>query len=221
MVVRGVRRALVVADLPFGSYQVSTELALQAAIRLVKEGGVGAVKLEGGRNISDTVQALTRTGIPVMGHIGLTPQFYHQMGGHKVQGRAEKEFGRGIVSSADEILEDALSLEEAGAFSIVLECIPLDLARKITEQISVPTIGIGAGPHCSGQVLVMHDMLGLAQGSPLRFVRRYEELGARVLRAASCYREDIETGRFPSEEEAFAEDEQILPFPKRKSTMAG
>ncbi|MEZ4332943.1 MAG: 3-methyl-2-oxobutanoate hydroxymethyltransferase [Myxococcota bacterium] len=190
LVVRGVRRAMVVADMPFGSYQVGPEDAVRSAIRLVKEGGAQAVKLEGGQAVADSIRRIVAAQIPVMGHVGLTPQSIHPMGGYRVQGRG--------VASRLQVIEDALAVEAAGAFSIVLEGIPQDLGREITERLSIPTIGIGAGVHCDAQVLVMHDLLGLNDTTP-SFVKQYASLGAEASRAARAYIDEVVHRKFPAE----------------------
>ncbi|MBC7344021.1 MAG: 3-methyl-2-oxobutanoate hydroxymethyltransferase [Clostridia bacterium] len=194
-VARGTQYALVVADLPFLSYQVSREEAVLNAGRLIKEGGADAVKLEGGRAFRDVVKAMVDAGIPVMGHLGLTPQFAMQLGGFKVQGRSEE--------AAAIILEDAKILEEAGAFSVVLECVPASVGKKVTASLSIPTIGIGAGPDCDGQVLVYHDVVGLFDRFVPKFVKRYINLSPMILEALKKYREEVESGVFPSEEHIF------------------
>ncbi|MEX0944684.1 MAG: 3-methyl-2-oxobutanoate hydroxymethyltransferase [Balneolaceae bacterium] len=194
-VVRGVERALVIADLPFMSYQVTIKEALISAGRMMKEAGAHAVKLEGGRYVADSVKRIVDAGIPVMGHLGLTPQSIYKFGTYKVRAKEEKE--------ADELLEDARLLEEAGVFSIVLEKIPTGLAKKVTEQLSVPTIGIGAGPHCDGQVLVLHDMLGLNKDFSPRFLRRYADLHSEMTRAVANYMKDVKSGDFPNENEQY------------------
>lgn len=199
MVVRGRKRALVVADMPFLSYQVSPEDALRNAGRLIKEGGAEAVKLEGGISVAETVERLTRVDIPVMGHIGLTPQSVHRMGGHRVQGRRE---GRG-PGCRERLLEDARALERAGAFAMVLEGIPAPLAREITAAVSVPTIGIGAGPDCDGQVLVMHDMLGLSASFVPRFAKTYANLWQEASGAASAYIREVRERTFPAPEHCY------------------
>jgi 3-methyl-2-oxobutanoate hydroxymethyltransferase len=193
-VVRGTRRALVVADLPFGSYQVSEEDGVRAALRCVKEGGAQAVKLEGGARVASTIERIVRAEIPVMGHVGLTPQAIHRMGGHRVQGRSPAERER--------VIADARAVECAGAFAIVLEGVPADLARQITADLAIPTIGIGAGVHCSGQVLVMHDMLGLSDWTP-SFVKPYAGLGALAAVAARAYADDVAQGKFPDAEHSY------------------
>ncbi len=192
---RGVKRALLVADMPFGSFQGSPAEAVNNAARFLKEAGAEAVKLEGGIRIAETVRQLTQAGIPVMGHLGLTPQSVLQYGGFKVQGREEAQ-RRALV-------EDARALEEAGVFSIVLEGIPADLARVITETVSVPTIGIGAGPHCDGQVLVVHDLLGLVEDFQPKFVKRYAELAKEARRAIEAYCREVREGLFPTDEHSY------------------
>ncbi len=192
---RGVQRALLVADMPFLSYQASAEQAVGNAGRLLKEAGAEAVKLEGGRHVVDTVRRLVEIGIPVMGHLGLTPQSIHVFGGYQVQATDDDR--------AQRLLEDARMLEEAGAFSIVLEKIPATLARRVTEALSIPTIGIGAGVDCDGQILVTHDMLGLFEKFHPKFVRRYAELGAEIRRACQNYASDVRSSKFPSPEESY------------------
>jgi 3-methyl-2-oxobutanoate hydroxymethyltransferase len=194
LVARGARRALVVADMPFGSYQVSPEDALRGAIRCLKEGGAHAVKLEGGTAVAATIERIVAAEIPVMGHVGLTPQAIHRMGGHRVQGRGERGRAR--------VLADARAVESAGAFAVVLEGMPLDLAAEITAELAIPTIGIGAGVHCDGQVLVMHDLLGLNDWTP-SFVKAYANLGALVSQAARRFADDVATGKFPDEEHSY------------------
>lgn len=193
-VVRGVSRALVVADMPFMSYQVSTEQALQNAGRFIKEGGADAVKLEGGAFRAETIRTLVANGIPVLGHIGLTPQSVRQTGGYRVQGRGEKE--------AERLVADAKALEQAGVFALVVECVPRRLGKTITKAVGIPTIGIGAGRDCDGQVLVTHDLLGLSDVSP-RFVKRYVNLGDQMLRAFQAYKKDVETRRFPTARQSY------------------
>jgi len=200
LVVRGAERALVVGDLPFGSYQVSPAQAVESAIRLVKDGGAQAVKLEGGLHMADTIAAISRIDVPVMGHVGLTPQSVHRMGGHRVQGRRR---GHG-PGARDRVIEDARAVEAAGAFAVVLECIPLDVAAEITATLSIPTIGIGAGVRCDGQVLVLHDLLGLSEAWKPRFAKRYAELGREVIRAAQTYVQEVKDGTFPTDAHAFA-----------------
>jgi 3-methyl-2-oxobutanoate hydroxymethyltransferase len=194
LVSRAARRALVVADMPFGSYQVGPEDGLRSAIRLVKEGGAQAVKLEGGRNVAATVERIVAAEIPVMAHVGLTPQAVHRMGGYRVQGRGAQARAR--------ILEDARAVEAAGAFAVVLEGMPAELARDITRDLAIPTIGIGAGPHCDAQVLVMHDLLGLSEFSP-SFVKQYANLGSLASQAARSFSEEVANGKFPDEEHSY------------------
>ena len=205
-VARGARRAQIVGDMPFMSYQASIEQGLINAGRLMKEGGCHAVKLEGGAQHAELVRRLVGAGIPVMGHIGLTPQSFHQMGGFKVQGR--ESGGR------ERLLADARALEEAGAYSIVLEGIPSEIASDITAALSIPTIGIGAGVGCDGQVLVIYDLLGMDDSFKPRFVRRYEQLGTRIRTAVQSYVDDVRSGAFPSEAESFALE------PERKAAAA-
>jgi 3-methyl-2-oxobutanoate hydroxymethyltransferase len=193
---RGARRAHVVGDMPFMSYQASIEQAMINAGKLMKEGGCHSVKLEGGAVHADLVRRLVSAGIPVMGHIGLTPQSYHQLGGFKVQGRD--------AGGRERLLADALALEEAGCYSIVLEAIPADIARDITAALSIPTIGIGAGTGCDGQVLVSYDALGMDETFKPRFVRRYATLGQTIKDAISHYVADVRTGAFPSDAESFS-----------------
>ena len=200
MVARGAHRALVVGDLPFGAYQTSPTQALESAIRLVKEGGAQAVKLEGGLPMARAIEAIAAIDVPVMGHVGLTPQSVHRMGGHRVQGRRH---GHG-AGERERVLDDARAVQEAGAFAVVLECIPLDLAAEITAELKIPTIGIGAGAHCDGQVLVLHDLLGLSTDWTPRFAKRYAELGQEVVRAAETYVREVKDGAFPTEAQAFA-----------------
>jgi 3-methyl-2-oxobutanoate hydroxymethyltransferase len=191
MVARAARRALVIGDLPFLSYQASVEQAMRSAGRLMKEARCGAVKLEGGRRSAATIRALVDAGIPVMGHVGLTPQSVHQLGGYRVQRDAEA------------ILDDARAVAESGAFGVVVECVPRDLAERITAELPIPTIGIGAGAGCDGQVLVLHDMLGLFDEFRPRFARRYAELSGVIRQAAADYLHDVQNGRFPSPGESF------------------
>src|SRR5262249_40747008 len=191
MVARGAQRALVIADMPFMSYQVSPHQALENAGRLVKEGQAQAIKLEGGERSAPAVAAIAQAGIPVMGHIGLTPQSIHAFGGFRVQRDEER------------LLEDAKAIEEAGAFSLVVECIPAALAGKITRSVKIPTIGIGAGAACDGQVLVAHDMLGLFDQLKPRFVKQYANLGPIVVQAAQSYAREVRAGAFPGPEHEF------------------
>jgi 3-methyl-2-oxobutanoate hydroxymethyltransferase len=190
---RGTRRALLVADMPYGAFHLGAEQAVANALRFVKEAGAQAVKIEGAR--PDVAQALVAAEIPVMAHLGLTPQSFHRFGGFKVQGRG--------VEARRALREAALELQEAGAFSLVLECVPADLAAEITAELSIPTIGIGAGPDCDGQVLVFHDLLGLEDRLAPRFVRRYAELGADARKAISAFADDVREGRYPTLDESY------------------
>jgi 3-methyl-2-oxobutanoate hydroxymethyltransferase len=192
---RATRHAVVVADLPYGSYHVSPEDTMRAALRLVKEGGAAAVKLEGGERRRDTIRRLVEAEIPVMGHVGLTPQSVRALGGFTVQGRT--------ADAASQILRDAHAVEEAGAFAVVLESMPRELAARVTAELRIPTIGIGAGPDCDGQVLVFHDLVGLTVGGSPKFARAYAQVGADVLHAASAYIEDVRQGSFPADAESF------------------
>ncbi len=193
---RGASRALVVCDLPFLSYQISKEEAIKNAGRVMAETGCHAVKLEGGKPMAQTVRALVDVGIPVMGHLGLTPQSVHALGGYRVQGRDEK--------TAERLKEDARALEDAGAFAIVLELVPAPLASQITKSLTIPTIGIGAGPACDGQVLVLHDMLGLNDKFVAKFVKRYAALAEDVREAVRLYAAEVREGRYPGPEHSFA-----------------
>lgn len=195
IVVKGTKRAMVVADMPFMSYQVSTEEAIRNAGRLVKEAGAHAVKLEGGREILKQVRAITEAEIPVIGHLGLTPQAVLRMGGYKLQGK--------IPEQAQRIKEDALMFQDAGVIAIVLEVIPSELAKEITESLEIPTIGIGAGMHCNGQVLVLHDLLGLFERFTPKFVKKYANLKDEILKAIRKYKEDVEKGEFPDRAHSF------------------
>ena len=195
---RGATRALLVGDLPFGSYQVSVPQAIESSVRLVKEGGAAAVKLEGGVTMADTIEAITRVDIPVMAHIGLTPQSVHRMGGHRVQGRHSGSHAGG----RDRLLADAKAVEAAGAFSVVLEGMPRELAAEITAGVSIPTIGIGAGPECDGQVLVLHDVLGLT-ANLYKFAKAYADLRSEVIGALQAYATDVRTSTFPDDAHSF------------------
>lgn len=190
------RRALVVADLPFGSYEAGPEQALATAVRMLKEGGAHAVKFEGGARVVPQVRTLTAAGIPVMGHLGFTPQSEHVLGGHRVQARTDE--------AAEALCADALALQEAGAFAVVLELVPAPVAARATEILAIPTIGIGAGPDCDGQVLVWYDMAGIGEWTP-RFAKRYAELGQALSDAARAYADDVRSGRFPTREHSFLE----------------
>jgi 3-methyl-2-oxobutanoate hydroxymethyltransferase len=192
---RAAKRALVVGDMPFLSYQAETAEAVRNAGRFLSEGGCAAVKVEGGRRVLPAIEAILAADIPVMGHVGLTPQSYRKLGGYKVQGREP--------DSAHEILEDASALASAGCFSIVLECVPDTLAAEITRAIPIPTIGIGAGAACDGQVLVFHDILGLTRDLRPKFVRRYADLSRLIEEAARAFRADVKSGAFPAKEESF------------------
>jgi 3-methyl-2-oxobutanoate hydroxymethyltransferase len=194
-VARGASNALIVTDMPFLSYQVSQDTALANAGRLLKEGNAQAVKLEGGREFAEIVHKMTYAGIPVMAHLGLTPQSVNQLGGYKVQGKKE--------DAAEKILQDAKILEEAGAFSLVLECIPEGLASEITKSLSIPTIGIGAGVHCDGQVLVVNDMLGMYDKMTPKFVKKYANLNLEIKKAVKTYIAEVKHGAFPDSEHSF------------------
>ena len=189
---RGARRAVVVADMPFLAAQISVAEAVRNAGRLISEGGAAAVKIEGGRPVADVIRRLVDIGIPVMGHLGLTPQSVHQLGGYRQQAKREEAAAR--------LLDQARAVEEAGAFSLVLESVPAQAARSVTEALAIPTIGIGAGPDCDGQVLVSYDMLGLSQGPAPPFVKRYADLGAAILAAVKEYAGEVRAGRYPSSE---------------------
>jgi 3-methyl-2-oxobutanoate hydroxymethyltransferase len=204
-VTRGARRPLVVADMPFGSFQVSDEEAVANAVRFVKEAGADAVKLEGAGPTLSRVHSLVGAGIPVMAHIGLTPQSATMLGGFKAQGRT--------ADKARRLLEDAHALEAAGAFSLVLEAVPAPVAARITEELRIPTIGIGAGVDCDGQVLVWHDLLGLYEGRAPRFVKQYADLAGEIRRALEAYAEDVRTRRFPEEQHTYSmPDEELARF---------
>ncbi len=194
-VVRGRRRALVVSDMPFMTFQLGVDEAKRNAGRLVQEGGAESVKLEGGVTQAATIEALVKMGVPVMGHVGLTPQSVHQFGGYRIQGRGEAD--------ARAILDDAMAVEQAGAFAVVLEGMPVQLAREITQRLSIPTIGIGAGMHCDGQILVAHDMLGLFDDFTPKFVKRYANLKETIGGAVRSYMEEVRTAAFPAEEHTF------------------
>ena len=195
IVCRGASRALVVVDMPFLSYQVSPADAVRNGGRILKETGAGAVKVEGGAEVAPAVEALVRAGVPVMGHVGFTPQSVHALGGNRVQGRGE--------GALEKLTRDARALQDAGAFAIVLELMPALIAQRMTASLAVPTIGIGAGPRCDGQVLVLHDMLGLNEGFSPRFLKHYAELGAEVRGAVSRYAEEVRKGEFPGPEHVY------------------
>jgi 3-methyl-2-oxobutanoate hydroxymethyltransferase len=221
-VVRGSSRAHIVADLPFMSYQASVEEGMRSAGRLVKEGGAEAVKLEGGQRHAELVHRLTEIGVPVMGHIGLTPQSIHSMGGYKVQGRS-REQGRALVA-------DAIALQEAGVYALVLEGIPSEVSAEITALLDVPTIGIGAGPECDGQVLVIYDLLGMNDTFSPRFVKRYDTLASRIRDATTRYIDEVRRGVFPAPEHSFSRtrsprasktaESKALPPAEEKSELA-
>ena len=193
-VVRGAPHALVVADMPFGSYEASPQHALASATRFMKEAGAHAVKLEGGERVTDQIATLSATGIPVMAHIGFTPQSVNTLGGFRVQGRGD---------AAEQTIADAIAVAEAGAFSVVMEMVPAELATQITGKLTIPTIGIGAGPNCDAQVLVWQDMAGMTGGKTARFVKRFANVGAELSRAAQQYAEEVASGAFPAEEHSF------------------
>jgi len=192
---RVTRKSLVVADLPFGSCEQGSEHVVRSALRLIKEGGAQAVKIEGAETREKEIKALVKAGIPVMGHLGLTPQSSERLGGYKVQGKQPKE--------ALQIIKEANLLEKWGAFSIVLECVPSQLAKKITQKISIPTIGIGAGKDCDGQVLVIYDLLGMGGNSKYRFVREYVNMRSKIKKSINSFISDVQTGDFPNKEESF------------------
>ena len=192
---RGVRRGLLIADLPYGSYHVNDEQAVIASIRYVKEGGAEAVKLEGGRQRAVLIRRLVEAQVPVIGHVGLTPQSLHALGGHRVQGKTEE--------SATDIVADAEAVEDAGAFAVVLEGIPRELAKRITQRLRIPTIGIGAGPDCDGQVLVLHDLIGLSFRRPPKFVRPYANVGDLIRGAIRDFCSDVRDGRYPADSESY------------------
>jgi 3-methyl-2-oxobutanoate hydroxymethyltransferase len=208
---RGATRPLVIADMPFGSFQVSDEEAVRNAVRFVKEGGADAVKLEGAGPTVSRVLALVGAGIPVMGHLGLTPQSATMLGGYRAQGRT--------ADKARRLLDDAVTLEKAGCFSLVLEAVPAPVAARITDAVTIPTIGIGSGPDCDGQVLVLHDILGLYEGRAARFVKRYAEVGAEIQRALAAFAADVRAGAFPAEEHTYAiPDEELAAFEESLSS---
>ena len=192
---RGTRRALVIADMPYGSFHTGIAESVRNAVRFVKEAGAEAVKIEGGEKRLELIHRLVEAEIPVMGHVGLTPQSLHALGGFKVQGKT--------AEAADQLLRDARAVEAAGAFSIVLEAVPRELAAQVTRELRIPTIGIGAGPDCDGQVLVIHDMLGLHLGRQPKFARRYANLAETISQAVSQYCDDVRAGRFPSDAESY------------------
>jgi 3-methyl-2-oxobutanoate hydroxymethyltransferase len=193
-VVRGAPHALVVADLPFGSYEAGPQQALASATRFMKEAGAHAVKLEGGERVADQIATLSAAGIPVMAHIGFTPQSVNSLGGFRVQGRGD---------AAEQTIHDAIAVAEAGAFSVVMEMVPAELATQITGKLTIPTIGIGAGPNCDAQVLVWQDMAGMTNGKTARFVKRFADVGGELSRAARQYADEVASGAFPAEEHSF------------------
>lgn len=199
---RGIQNSLLVGDMPFMSYHVSDGQAIANAGRFLQEGGAAAVKLEGGVRVANKARAIIQAGIPVMGHIGLTPQSMHQFGGYKVQGRN--------LLQAQRIKQDALELEKAGAFAVVLEAIPSDLAGEITERLKIPTIGIGAGPHCDGQILVLHDLLGLTRDFTPKFVKRYADLNSEIKKAVGEYIREVRSGQFPDKEHSYGNENKPL-----------
>ncbi len=201
-VARGCKDKLVVIDMPFMSYQVSVEQAVTNAGRLLKEGRGNAVKLEGGKKVAEHIRAITNAGIPVMAHIGMTPQSVNAFGGNKVQGKSEL--------AAKMLIEDALAVQEAGAFSVVLECVPAKLAKIVTEKLSIPTIGIGAGPDCDGQILVYQDMLGMYKDFSPKFVKHFGNVGDQILEAFNKYDSEVKTSAFPSAEHCFKIDDEVL-----------
>lgn len=200
-VTRGAKRALVVVDMPFLSVHLGQNKSVYNAGRLMQEGNAQAVKIEGGMEIIEDVKAIINAGIPVMGHLGLTPQSVHQMGGYFIQGKTEVQ--------AKKLLDEAIALEEAGVFSIVLECVPLELAKIISEKLTIPTIGIGAGNECDGQVLVSHDMLGLFQGKSPKFAKKYSDLTSMMKESFANYSQEVRSGSFPREEHSVHLDQEV------------
>jgi len=209
-VARGAKRAHLVGDMPFGSYQASADDAVKNAIRLVAEGGMEAVKLEGGADYSEVIARIVRAGVPVMGHIGLTPQSVHKMGGYVVQGRGEEKAAR--------LLADARALEKAGCYSLILEAIPAELGAQITRSVDIPTIGIGAGVECDGQVLVVYDLLGMNPEFSPKFVKKYANLAQVIGDAAARYRDEVRVGAFPAPEHSFSSEK---PAPPQKPASVG
>jgi 3-methyl-2-oxobutanoate hydroxymethyltransferase len=213
MVARARKRALLVTDLPFLSYQTSPLDAVTNAGRLVKEGGAEAVKLEGGRAVAEAIERISSVDIPVMGHIGLTPQSVHRMGGHKVQGRKHGQ----APGQRERLIDDAMAVQDAGAFAIVLEGIPLDLAAELTDRLSIPTIGIGAGAQCDGQILVLHDVLGLFEGKSPKFAKRYADLGRAAREAIQQYGAEVRSSEFPAMSHSF---QSLASVPKKGAVGA-
>ena len=209
---RAVRRALLVADMPFGSYQTDEYEGVKNAVRFVKEAGAEAVKLEGGRERKDLVRRIVDAEIPVMGHLGLTPQSVHRMGGYKVQGKT--------MEAIDELRTDAFALEDAGCFALVLEGMPRELARIVTEELKIPTIGIGAGPDCDGQILVLHDMMNMTFSTPAKFVRRYADVAGVMRGALLGYRHDVEARTFPSDAESYHLSREMRELMEVQTEMA-
>lgn len=201
-VVRGVKNAVVVADMPFMSYQSSIDKALENAGIFIKDAGAGAVKLEGGAEIAETISAIVNIGIPVVAHVGLTPQSFHQMSGYSIQGKTSE--------TAEKILTDAIAVEKAGAFALVLEGIPAELAKKITEIISIPTIGIGAGPHCDGQIQVFHDILGLFDTFVPKHAKQFAQLSETMANAIKQYKNEVESGKFPLKKHYISLDQSVI-----------
>lgn len=201
-VTRGTKRALVVADMPFLSYQISVEEAIRSAGRFIKEGGAHAVKIEGGEHFCAAIEALVSSGIPVMGHLGLTPQSINQLGGYKVQGRD--------IETAYRLVTDALALQKSGAFSVVLECVPRQIAEIVTNALEIPTIGIGAGTGCDGQILVTHDLLGLLPAKPPKFVKRYADIGNIMIDSVKAYISEVKQGIFPSLEYTYGVSDDVV-----------
>lgn len=199
---RGVKETMVVVDMPFMSYQISVEEAVTNAGRLMKEGRANAVKLEGGKSVCPQIKAITQAGIPVVAHLGLTPQSINALGGYKVQGKSE--------DAAKKLLEDALAVQEAGAFALVLECVPTKLASLITKKLTIPTIGIGAGNECDGQVLVYQDMLGMFSDYVPKFVKQFAQVGEIMKKAFSDYKEEVASGAFPSEKNSYKIDDEVI-----------
>ena len=210
-VARGTKRALLIGDMPFMSYQIEPAEAIRNAGRFIKEGGMDAVKLEGGREVADTVRAIVEAGIPVMGHIGLTPQTATKLGGFKVQAKTSQ--------AAQRLLDDALALQEAGCFSIVLEAVPAQVGQAVSQKLLIPIIGIGAGPDCDGQVLVFHDVLGLFERFTPKFVKRYAELHQPILEALQAYRAEVESRTFPNQAHTYKINEaELEPFLHNKES---
>lgn len=208
-VARGAKYALLVGDMPFMSYQVSTEQAIRNAGRFIKAGNCDAVKLEGGAEVITQTKAIIKAGIPVMGHIGLTPQSATQLGGFKVQGKT--------AVTAKDIIDDAIALEEAGCFSIIIECVPDEISKIITSKVGIPTIGIGAGKACDGQILVTHDILGMYEKFTPKFVKRYANISAQIKKAVEQYKQEVEERKFPAKEHSFGIDEEELRKVKAKA----